>query len=286
MMGSDAWDLVRGSVFPRESEQPTDGPGLSAAQNPLAALAKQIQAERGEVGSVLAGVPSELKRQPALLERSIQRLEAQIQELSAPSGEAGTDNLDLARQRLSPLEKDYAAIESNLDVASRAVTLWLGRQVAFEGQEDSFDSLSDIEQFGAYSNPVKEKLSLITSLAYQYREKADEVELHPEDASLRGELDDIQKRREQTRRELAQEIRKVINSTLSKSYKDYESLKIQRDLLWLDVQGAKEELEVQTSLANPDPLVRAKLKLTLEERLQNERRMLEELKTNPRSAVR
>jgi hypothetical protein len=163
------------------------------------------------------------------------------------------------------------------------VTLWLGRQVAFEGQEDSFDSLSDVEQFGAYSNPVKDKLSLITSLAYQYREKADEVELHPENSSLRGELDTIQKRRQQTKRELTQEIRKVINSTLSKSYKDYESLKIQRDLLLLDVQGAKEELEVQLSLSSPDPLAREKLKLTLDGRLQNERRMLEELRASPRA---
>jgi serine/threonine protein phosphatase PrpC len=286
MMGSDAWDFVRGSVFPGDSEPPTEDQQMAPGQNPLAALAKQIQAERGETGSVLAGVPSELKRQPALLERSIQRLEAQIRELSTTAVETGPQNLDSARQRLSQIESEYAAIEANLDVASRAVTLWLGRQVAFEGQEDFFESSSDVQQFGAYSNPVKEKLALITSLAYQYREKADDVELHPEDSGLRGELEAIQKRREQIRRELTQEIRKVINSSLSKSYREYESLKIQRDLLWLDVQGAKEELEVQRSLSNSDLLVREKLKLTLEERLQNERQMLEELRTNPRSVGR
>jgi serine/threonine protein phosphatase PrpC len=286
MMGSDAWDFVRGSVLSGESEPAPDDEGVDPEQNPLAALAKQIQAERGEAGSVLAGVPNELKRQPALLERSIQRLEKQIRELSIAPVDSAPQNLEAARQSLSQIEKEYAAIEANLDVASRAVTLWLGRQVAFEGQQDSFDSLSDVQQFGAYSNPVKEKLALITSLAYQYREKADEVELHPEDSALRRELETIQTRREQIRRELAQEIRKVINSSLSKSYREYESLKIQRDLLWLDVQGAKEELEVQRSLSNPDPLAREKLRLTLQERLQSERQLFEELRTNPRTVGR
>jgi serine/threonine protein phosphatase PrpC len=285
LLGKDAWDWVSSSLGPADSAQTSGVISPDPESNPLATLAKQIQAERGENGSVLSGVPNELRRPPAVIEQTIARLQAQIEELSQPVKATAAQNLAAAQERLVEIQENYDSVESSLDVASRAVTLWLGRQVAFEGQQSTLDSRADIEQFGAYSDSVKEKLAALTIATYQYRTKADEIELHPEDRSLRGELEAVETRREQLRRELSQEIRKVVNTTLSKSFKDYENLKIQRDLLWLDLQSAKQEVEVLTGLTNPDTLKRQQLRLALIDRLESEQVALEAARQASRGPV-
>jgi hypothetical protein len=272
-------------VVQPESAQRVDDEDGSTDSNPLATLARQIRSERDDSSNAPSDTSSSTRRQPQQIEQSIERLRAQIKELDQPIPSTTESDTRMARQRLTQLEKEYTALESSLDVASRAVTLWLGRRVAFEGSDVALDGVSGAEQFGAYSVLIKEKLSLITDLAYQYREKADDAELHPEDPRIKTELEAIQRRREQAKRELAQEIRKVIDTTLSKSYKDYESLKIQRDLLWLDLQAAKQELEVQAGLADRDPQKRQQLRVALVEKLEFEQLALETARQNARGGL-
>jgi hypothetical protein len=222
-----------------------------------------------------------VRRQPAQLEQSIQKLQTQIQALTQPSVNQRPDALDRARDELNRVEKNYQNVEASLDVASRLVTLWLGRQVAFEGQEISVDSLSEMARVGTYSPLVKSKVDVFTALSYEYRQKADEIELHPEDTALQAELEELDERRESLRKELVADLLQAIKQNLAKSFKDYESRKLQRDALWLDLQAAKREVEIQKVIAEGDPEKRDSLRRTLQERLAQEQASLAALRGAP-----
>jgi hypothetical protein len=109
------------------------------------------------------------------------------------------------------------------------------------------------------------------------REKADEVELHPADGALRGQLEEIEDKRDQLSRELQIDVRRSINSILTRSYKEYESVKNRRDKLWTELQAAKRDLEIQTALAESDPAKRIAFREILEQRLASEEAGLREL---------
>jgi hypothetical protein len=264
------------NLEPTETEESRVAEPLQEA-NPLAALARQIRDERRSVAEQMTPNPTRLVRQPEQIKRSIDSLKRQIQELSSPAPITTQSDLNIAREKLDQVQKAYASVEAELDVASRAVTLWLSRQVAFEGQDTSSTSITEMEQVAAYSQSIKEKLSTLTSLSYAIREKADEVELRPGDGSLRSELEEIETKRDVLNRELQSEVRRSINSILTRSYKEYESVKNRRDKLWSELQLAKRDLEVQAGLAETDPAKRIALRELLEQKMTSEEAALREL---------
>jgi uncharacterized protein YaaR (DUF327 family) len=261
---------------PTESEEVSEQPRQEEA-NPLATLARQIRDERRTASEQISQNAPRLARQPDQIKRSIEILKKQIQELSSASPSVTQEQVNLSRDKLGQLQQSYASVEAELDVASRAVTLWLSRQVAFEGQDSQSTSLTELEQVAAYSEAIKEKLSTLTTLSYRLREKADEVELRPADEALRAQLEEIENKRDQLSRELQIEVRRSINSILTRSYKEYESVKNRRDKLWIELQAAKRDLEIQTALAESDPAKRIAFREILEQRLASEEAGLREL---------
>ena len=241
----------------------------------LAALARQIRSERAsDQDESLSSSGS--TRKPDQIRASILRLEQQIKTLRENATSSNIGNTEPIRTEVDRLQKEYSAIEANLDVASRAVTLWLSRQVTFENRAKDGESLADVEQVAAYSTAIKEKLASLSAVSYQYRGKADEVELYPGNTALRADFETLQAKRDQLRAELQTDVRKALGNILANTYKDYETIKIKRDILWLDLQSAKRELEVQTALVDSDQTKRADLIRSLEERLVAEQRELKE----------
>jgi serine/threonine protein phosphatase PrpC len=246
--------------------------------NPLATLAKQIRSERQDPSTTRGESGEAFSRDAEQVRRSVARLQNQIKLLDTTSPLEPT-LVSNVRATVAQLEQEYDRLETNLDVASRSVTLWLGRQVAFGGEDISFDSLSDLERLGAFSGQVKQKIAEITSLAYEFRAKADAFELHPENATLRAEVERLRTAREQLKRTLAGDIEKVINSELAASFKNYEGLKTQRDKLWQELQAAKLELETFEALLEPSTQRRLELKRDREARLASEQQLLGEMRT-------
>jgi serine/threonine protein phosphatase PrpC len=266
------WNWQRDSQEIQEEDSPRQA-DYAQEPNPLAVLARQIRGDKNE-SSPLSSSINEVRRSPAQIEAVIQRLQGQIQTLGQSSPPSDQSELVRAREELTRLERGYQGIESNLDVASRSVTLWLGRQVAFEGQEVSVDSVSEMARIGTYSQVVKEKVDRLTALSYRYRQKADDVELHPEDTGLQADLSALDSQRETLKRELADDMLQAIKQNLAKSFKDYENLKVQRDLLWADLQAAKRQLEIQEIIANGKPELRSELRRNLQDKLVAEQKAL------------
>jgi hypothetical protein len=162
------------------------------------------------------------------------------------------------------------------------VTLWLSRQVTLESRSKADGSLSEIEQVAAYSGVIKEKLASLSAISYQLRSKADQVELYPSNAALRSDLEQLQGKVEQLKVELQSDVRRSLGTILASAYKDYETIKIKRDILWLDLQAARYDLEIRSILADGDGSKRALLMRTLRERLEAEKRLLAELQLRGR----
>lgn len=248
--------------------------------NPLTILAKQISAQGGsgnEQTDYLAG-ESEVSRKPEQIKAGIAKITQQIKALEGGVNfkSAATPMVEVARSEVARLQREYSALESGMDVASRAVTLWLSRQVALENHSKALDySISEIEQVAAYSTVVKEKLIKLSTLSLMYRGKADEIELYPNNTALRTDLEVMQTQIEEIRRELNDDVRRALGSILSNAYREYEAIKIKRDNLWSELQNGKMELDVALALASDDPKKRARLLHRLKERLGGERQRLE-----------
>lgn len=262
----------------REPTSRPDAPTIQSPANPLATLAKQIRSGRQDALSYLGDDSETFTRDAAQVSHSVEQLQKQVDLIDSASTSADSAVVASARETVAQLEQAYTRLESDLDVASRSVTLWLGRQVTFGGDDISFDSLSDLERLGAYSTEVKNKVAQITALAYEFREKADSYELHPEDFALRAEVEKLRSEREQLKLSLTNDIKGAISNQLAASFKTYENLKVARDRLWQDLQLAKLELETLEVLASGAPDARLELKRSRQERLASERRLLKELK--------
>jgi serine/threonine protein phosphatase PrpC len=262
------------------NREPTSKPEVRVPEsqaNPLATLAKQIRSTRQEGSNVLSDEPEMFTREKAQVAKSIERIQKQIEWIDSTSFSPDPSAIADARAVVTQLERAYTTLETDLDVASRSVTLWLGRQVAFGGEDISFDSLSDLERLGAYSTEVRDKVAQITALAYEFREKADSFELHPEDFALRAEVEKLRNEREQLKRTLASDIKGAISNALAASFKTYENLKVARDRLWQDLQLAKLELETLEVLASANRDAQQELKRSRQERLASEQRLLKDL---------
>lgn len=243
-------------------------------ENPLSQLARQM---RSESAQGTGGEGSQSPRTQAQIEQAIDKLQAQIRSLSLPAGSDGPTMFAKARERVALLEREYAALDARISAASRAVTLWLGRQVNFESDE-AFNSSIELEKVAAYSDSVKGKLASIAALSYQYRERADEVELHPGDEKLRTALESLSVRREQLKRDLRNDVRKTVGASLARSYKEYETLRDQRDRLFVNLQEAKEDMEVARGVVDPDPVKRESVRQSLEKRLREEQSALSQMR--------
>jgi serine/threonine protein phosphatase PrpC len=254
------------------------------SESPLSELARQIRrVDKVSGGNSNHGVTQASARREDIVQ-SIGTLRSQIDLLDRPPSSDATSNMVAAKLRHDALFKEYQQLNTRLDAASRAVTLWVRRQVKFE-DPDVFAHPGELEKVGAYSENVKQKLAVIASLSYQYGEKADEAELHPDDESRRVELESLARKRDDLKRELKDEVRKAVAGLFAKSYTEYETLKNQQDILWPKLQEVKRELEVLSGLAESDPLKRRALQATLRLRLEDEMRQLGEFdksRTNAR----
>lgn len=250
-----------------------------SSEGPLSELARQIRrVDKVSDGHSKHGVPQASVRREEIVQ-SIGTLRSQIDLLDRPPTSDATSNMVAAKVRYDGLLKEYQLLNTRLDAASRAVTLWVRRQVKFE-DPDVFAHPGELDKVGAYSETVKQKLAVIASLSYQYGEKADAAELHPDDESRRAELESLARKRDDLKRELKDEVRKAVAGLFAKSYTEYETLKNQQDIMWPALQAVKREVEVLTGLAESDPLKRRALQATLRSRLEEEMRQLGEFDTS------
>jgi hypothetical protein len=198
-------------------------------------------------------------------ETSIQKLKSQIAALDKPNVVGSKDTVAVTKKRAEDVQASLAAIEEQIGVASRKLQLWYSRQKRLE----TLDALRLAAEVGASSEDVQKKKAAFEAATYDLIRTLDDVEQNqPNDDRQRDRLAQVKEKRNRLLRELQEEVRRTVDSVLAETNRHIEDLKIQRQLLSLQLETVKQDLEFARTLAEPDQDRRQAMKIKLEHNLE------------------
>jgi hypothetical protein len=201
-------------------------------------------------------------------------LEAQIAALDTPTSANSQDDIAAAKQKADGIQTNLVTIEEQIGAASRKLQQWYARQKRLETQ----DALKLAAEVGASSESVQKKKAEFEAATYELIRMLDDVEQHhPNDEAKGEQLTVLKERRARLLRELQEEVRDTVDTVLAETNKHIEDLKIQRQLLTLQLETVKQDLEYAKTLAEPDPAKRQAMRKKLEQNLEGLRGSLVDL---------
>lgn len=213
------------------------------------------------------------------LESAATKIETQLAMLSSANPDIAAASLQRAQSQRDGYARDLKEIESQIDIASRKLSLWFGRKKKAEsGGQELFQPGGDMERVGAVSERVKRKAAEWTEATYRLQAKQDEFELYPSNNDLRREVERLSEARSQLQEKLREEVGIAIDGVLADTYRQLEELKARRDIVAAQANNAQEEVDFLTTVANPDETERASLRKRLEGELADIRDAIAELK--------
>jgi protein phosphatase len=215
----------------------------------------------------------------AILESVATKIETQLTMLSQSGPDVAAASLQRAQSQRDGHSRELKDIESQIDIASRKLSLWFGRKKKAESEgQDLFQPGGDMERVGAISERVKRSAAEWTEATYRFQAKQDEFELHPSNDDLRREVEQLSEAREQLQNKLRQEVVAAVDGVLAETYRQLEELKARRDLVAAQANNAQEEVEFLQTVAGPDDAARDSLRKRLEGELSEIREALAEIK--------
>lgn len=226
-----------------------------------------------------SGQSNGLSLNRSALESAATKIETQLTMLSSANPEVAGASLQRARSQRDGFARELKEIESQIDIASRKLSLWFGRKKKAEsGGQELFQSGGDMERVGAVSERVKRKAAEWTEATYRLQAKQDEFELYPSNDDLRREVERLSEARSQLQEKLRDEVGIAIDGVLAETYRQLEELKARRDIVAAQAGNAEEEVEFLETVANPDDGARGALRKRLEGELADIREAIAELK--------
>jgi hypothetical protein len=231
----------------------------------LSAVEPALRSPRYAVDEGLGGNPEKDKVVRDAFETSIKKLESQIKALDKPTSPNSQEDVAAARQKADDIQTNLATIEEQIGAASRKLQQWYARQKRLETQ----DALKLAAEVGASSERVQKKKAGFEAATYELIRMLDDVEQHhSNDESKQQQLTALKEKRTRLLRELQDEVHSTVETVLAETNKHVEDLKIQRQLLTLQLETVKQDLEYAKALAEPDQekrqAMRKKLELNLE----------------------
>lgn len=213
------------------------------------------------------------------LQSAAAKVEAHLKELTSPPSPAAVEALKSSERSLAEYVRELTEAETQIDTASRKLSLWFGRKKkAEEAHSDLFTPGGEVERVGAISERVKRKAAEWTEATYQLQAKQDEFELYPGNDGLRREVEALKNNRSNLQQELREEVLSAIDAVLADTYRQLEELKARRDIAAARVSTAQEEVEILRVLASSDEGARAEARKRLQEELEEIRDALSQIR--------
>jgi hypothetical protein len=218
-----------------------------------------------DVSTALARVQSDrerIQKTRVMFQGSIAKIEQQLKAFDSNGGNEFQETLKNARIQADELQGKLSDTELQIDAASRKLSQWFGRRKRLE----STNPLKLAAEVGATSSSVQAKKSAFEQATYEFIKKRDEFELYSANERLRDQVTQLEEQRSQLLRELQEEVRKTVEAVLTETDKQLEELRYQRDMLNIQLQSVKQDLEVAKTLADNDPVRRNRMKSLLEQK--------------------
>lgn len=240
-------------------------------------IARRMRGADGGSGEMARGARERSPVMVKTLEGAISKVEAKLAALESTSVADAARQLEEAIQKAKGAQDQIDDTETQIDAASRKLSLWFGRKKRLEtSEQDVFKPANDLEKVGAASAAVKKKIAECTEASYILQAKQDEYELYPNNERLRDEVKQLELARERLMEELRQEVDKAVDVVLADTNRQLEDLKIRRDLMVSQLETAQERVDFLKALSSADPLQRESLKQRLTKELAENRAALKD----------
>jgi serine/threonine protein phosphatase PrpC len=173
------------------------------------------------------------KRREALNARLV-TLSERIDTLSQPLSGRLADTLKASSDEISNLENELKGLRAELETATRKLAVWLGRRKRLEGS-DPVDMALEV----AVSSPsVRERKEEFERASWAYLKEVEVWRYSPGDESLGRRVAQLARSRNQRIKELADEVRRAIDTSVEEADHQIAELTVRRD----QVQGKLEPL--------------------------------------------
>jgi serine/threonine protein phosphatase PrpC len=199
-----------------------------------------------------------------MFDNSIRRIDKQLAAFDTVGTPELSETLQTARVQADDLQGKLSDVELQIDAASRKLSQWFGRQRRLE----STDPLKLAAEVGASSENVQGKKSAFEQATYEFIKKRDEFELYSSNEKLREQVNQLKDKRSQLLGQLGEEVRHTVERVLIETDKQLEELKYQRDILNIQLQSVKQDLDVAKSLSEPNGEQRQRMRTKLEQKRQ------------------
>lgn len=173
------------------------------------------------------------KRRETLAAR-LTTLSERVDALSQPLSGKLADTLKASSDEIASLENELKGLRAELETATRKLAVWLGRRKRLEGS-DPVDMALEV----AVSSPsVREKKEDFERASWAYLKEVEVWRYSPGDESLGRRVAQLARSRNQRIKELADEVRRAIDTAVEEADHQIAELTVKRD----QVQGRLEPL--------------------------------------------
>ncbi len=243
-------------------------------------IARRVSSYPGSGSSPVRRLRSDLDSlNKNALQSAAAKVEAHLKELASPASPAAADALKTAERVLAENVRELTEAETQIDTASRKLSLWFGRKKkAEESQSDLFTPGGEVERVGAISERVKRKAAEWTEATYQLQAKQDEFELYPGNDGLRREVEALKNNRSNLQQELREEVLSAIDTVLADTYRVLEELKARRDIAAARVSTTQETCDFLRILSSTDEGLREEARKRLQAELEDIRDALSQMR--------
>ena len=160
--------------------------------------------------------------------------------------------LSASESSIAQKRKDFEKTSVELDQASRRLSVWYGRGQRI-AQADPVDIASEV---AVVSESVKQKKELFERATWAYLQEVESWRFNPSDQKLSKSVAKLGRAREQRRRELESEVRRVIDENKNLSEREIAAVTEKRDKIQVEIDALVSEVEFIKALTSNDPLRR------------------------------
>jgi len=247
-------------------QQASNSPELiaPASENRVAStVAAARYAGEGLAGGNYHGLPQEevarIVRRKQVLRDSIVELETKISSFDKPfSGRPG-ELLAEASKKQEELKTELDQIRSEIDVATRKLSVWFGRRKRLQ----TADIVNLSTEVAVSSPTVQDKQEAFNRATWAYLKEAEALRYNPRDQNQDSKVDELIRARKERMQELFEEVRRAIDKEVAESDRAITELTLKRDRIDVELELLRRNVEYVRVLTSGDAQARSAKKREL-----------------------
>lgn len=203
------------------------------------------------------GLPSEeiarIVKRKQTLRHTLSELNQKIDSFERPfSGKSG-ELLAESTRRIDELKSQLDAVRSEVDVATRRLSIWFGRRKRL----DTTQIVNLSTEVAVTSNLVRDKKEAFERATWAYLKEAEILRYNPNDREQEAKVADLIRSRKARLDELFEEVKRAIDKEISEADAAITDLNLRRDKIESDLDNTRRDAEYVRVLTSGDASAKA-----------------------------